>query len=76
MERKAADTHTMTNWHLDEALRSSDLKRTQTEEHFVRAGVCERGGKAAYCHCDDPDILEQPRGASLFARSSVGFEKT
>lgn len=45
MERKAADIHAMTNWHLDEALRSSDLKRTQTEEHFVRAGVAKEGGK-------------------------------
>lgn len=31
--------------------------------------------KAVYCR-DNPDILEQPRGASLFVRSSVGFEKT
>lgn len=45
MERKAADTHAVTNWHLDEALRSSDLKRTQTEEHVVRAGVATEGGK-------------------------------
>lgn len=39
-------------------------------------GFATEGGKAVYCHCDDPDILEQPRGASLFARSSAGFEKT
>lgn len=44
MERKAADTQAMTNWHLDEALRSSDLKLTQTEEHFVWAGVAKVWG--------------------------------
>lgn len=39
---------------------------------------CKRGNitKAVYCHCDDPDILEQPRGASLFVQSSTGSEKT
>lgn len=34
---------------------------------FCAGGGCERGGKAVYCLCDDPDILEQPRGASLCA---------
>lgn len=44
---------------------------------FWAGGVVIEGNiiKAVYCR-DNPDILEQPRGASLFVRSSVGFEKT
>lgn len=57
----------------------SPLFRLETNSNwgtFCAGGGCESGLKAVNCHCDDPDILEQPRGASLFAQSSAGFEKT
>lgn len=54
----------------------SPLFRLETNSNWgtcCAGGGCDRGGKAVYCHCDDPDILEQPRGASLFAWRSAGF---
>lgn len=51
----------------------------KAKEHFGGGRECRGNrcnGSVDTCHCDDPDILEQSRGVSVYTSSSVGFEKT
>lgn len=50
----------------------------KAKEHFGGGRECRGNrcnGSVDTRHCDDPDILEQSRGASVYTSSSVGFEK-
>lgn len=51
----------------------------KAKEHFGGGRECRGNrcnGSVDTRHCDDPDILEQSRGVSVYTSSSVGFEKT
>lgn len=78
-EMPAVNSKSNTTSHDVVSIRLQLETNLKAKEHFGGGRECRGNrcnGSVDTRHCDDPDILEQSRGVSVYTSSSVGFEKT